>query len=55
MNVLCVTYASIRLGKNRIVLIFLFHCKFLGVQSQIEEYLEIEKAHQNGNSGVEGS
>ena len=31
-----------------------FHCN-LGVQSQIEEFLEIEKAHQNGNSGVEGS
>ena len=31
-----------------------FHCN-LGVQSQIEEFLEIETAHQNGNSGVEGS
>ena len=30
------------------------HC-ILGVQSQIEDFLEIEKAHQNGNSGVEGS
>ena len=30
------------------------HCN-LGVQSQIEEFLEIKKAHQNGNSGVEGS
>ena len=27
----------------------------LGVQSQIEEFLEIEIAHLNGNSGVEGS
>ena len=26
-----------------------------GGRSQIEEFLEIEKAHQNGNSGVEGS
>ena len=26
----------------------------LGVQSQIEEFLEIEKVHQNGISGIEG-
>ena len=27
----------------------------LGVQSQIEEFLEIEKVYQNGISGIEGS
>ena len=27
----------------------------LGVQSQIEEFLEIEKVNQNGISGIEGS
>ena len=26
-----------------------------GVQSQIEEFLKIEKVHQNGISGIEGS
>ena len=29
--------------------------RHLCVQSQIEEFREIEKSHQNGNSGVEGS
>ena len=80
MHLLCATYASTRLGKQRIVWIFLFHCVQvvqmsidstphdalmsliqylfycnLGVQSQIAEFLESEKAHQKGNSGVEGS
>ena len=80
MHLLCATYAPIRIGNHRIVLIFSVSLRTVilvsidstshnasmsliqylvslhsGVQSQIEEFLEIEKVHQNGIFVIEGS